>query len=115
MGEIGGATTDRLVRSPGDGFLEPRSEIGDLVEAGQVLGFVDGKPVVARIRGVVRGLIHPTVPVKEGMKIGDVDPRAVRSHCFSISDKALSVGGGVLEAAFAVSLEVGLEVGLEGK
>lgn len=108
-GEIGGATTDRLVRSPGDGFLEPRSEIGDLVEAGQVLGFVDGKPVVARIRGVVRGLIHPTVPVKEGMKIGDVDPRAVRSHCFSISDKALSVGGGVLEAAFAVSLEVGLE------
>ena len=108
-GEISGATTDRLVRSPGDGFLEPRSEIGDLVEAGQVLGFVDGKPVVARIRGVVRGLIHPTVPVKEGMKIGDVDPRAVRSHCFSISDKALSVGGGVLEAAFAVSLEVGLE------
>lgn len=110
-GEIGGATTDRLVRSPGDGFLEPRSEIGDLVEAGQVLGLVDGKPVIARIRGVVRGLIHPTVPVKEGMKIGDVDPRAVRSHCFSISDKALSVGGGVLEAAFAV----GLEVGLEGK
>ena len=104
-GEIGGATTDRLVRSPGDGFLEPRSEIGDLVEAGQVLGIVDGRPVVARIRGVVRGLIHPTVPVKEGMKIGDVDPRAVRSQCFSISDKALSVGGGVLEAAFAVSLE----------
>ena len=104
-GEIGGATTDRLVRSPGDGFLEPRSEIGDLVEAGQALGFVGGKPVVARIGGVLRGLIHPTVPVKEGMKIGDVDPRAVRYHCFSISDKALSVGGGVLEAAFAVELD----------
>ena len=101
-GEIGGATTERLVRSPGDGFLEPLSEIGDLVEAGQVLGTVGGRPVVAKIGGVLRGLIHPTVPVWAGMKIGDVDPRAVRSHCFSISDKALSVGGGVLEAAFAV-------------
>ena len=77
-------------------------EIGDLVEAGQVLGTVGGRPVVAKIGGVLRGLIPPTVPVWAGMKIGDVDPRAVRSHCFSISDKALSVGGGVLEAAFAV-------------
>ncbi len=103
-GEIGGATAERLVRSPGEGFLEPSSEIGDLVEPGQVLGTVDGKPVLARIGGVLRGLVHPTVPVREGMKIGDVDPRAVRSHCFSISDKALAIGGGVLEAAFAVRL-----------
>ena len=100
-GEIGGATTDRLVRSPGEGVREPLSEIGDLVETGQILGTVGGKPVVAGIGGILRGLIHPTVPVREGMKIGDVDPRAVRSHCFSISDKALAVGGGVLEAAFA--------------
>ena len=106
-GEIGGVTTERLVRSPGDGFLKPLSEIGGLVEAGQVLGTVDGKPVLAKIGGVLRGLIHSTVPVQEGMKIGDVDPRAVRSHCFSISDKALSVGGGVLEAAFAVRLGSG--------
>ena len=66
---------------------------------------MDGRPVVARLGGVLRGLIHPTVPVKEGMKIGDIDPRSVRRHCFSISDKALSVGGGVLEAAFTVELE----------
>lgn len=103
-GEIGGATTDRLVRAPDDGLMVPRAEIGDLVEAGQVLGFVNDKPVLARIGGVLRGLIHPTVPVRTGMKIGDIDPRAVRSHCFSISDKALSVGGGVLEAVFAVAL-----------
>lgn len=100
-GEIGGAAAERLVRSPARGFLSPLSEIGDLVEAGQVLGTVGGEPVVAKIAGVLRGLIHPTVPVREGMKIGDVDPRAVRSHCFSISDKALAVAGGVLEAAFA--------------
>jgi xanthine dehydrogenase accessory factor len=44
------------------------------------------------------GLIHPGVPVLEGMKIGDVDPRNEKSSCFTISDKALSVAGGVLEA-----------------
>jgi xanthine dehydrogenase accessory factor len=32
------------------------------------------------------------------MKVGDVDPRGVRDDCFTISDKALAVGGGVLEA-----------------
>jgi xanthine dehydrogenase accessory factor len=32
------------------------------------------------------------------MKVGDVDPRATREHCFTISDKALAIGGGVLEA-----------------
>jgi xanthine dehydrogenase accessory factor len=36
--------------------------------------------------------------VKYGMKIGDVDPRCILEHCFSISNKARSIGGGVLEA-----------------
>ena len=48
--------------------------------------------------GVLRGLVHDGLSVKAGMKIGDVDPRAKREHCFTISDKALAIGGGVLEA-----------------
>ena len=59
--------------------------------------------VYAQISGVVRGLIHPSVPVSRGMKIGDVDPRNERSHCFSITDKALAIGGGVLEAVLSMS------------
>jgi len=47
---------------------------------------------------VLRGLIASGSKVKAGLKIGDVDPRADVSACFTISDKALSVGGGVLEA-----------------
>jgi len=43
-------------------------------------------------------LIRPGIQVTEGTKIGDVDPRDDPSACLLVSDKALSVGGGVLEA-----------------
>ena len=43
-------------------------------------------------------MLYDGLQVRTGMKVGDVDPRGVVSHCFTISDKALSVGGGVVEA-----------------
>lgn len=101
-GKIGGETVARLLRSPSEGLFDPAVSIGDRVHVGQVVGTVAGRPVHAGTEGIVRGLVHPTVPVSPHMKIGDVDPRADRESCFSISDKALAVGGGVLEAALAV-------------
>lgn len=97
-GEIAGESRNRLLKSPGKGYLKNFKEIGDTVEAGEKVGEVAGIAVKTAIRGVLRGLIHPSVPVSEGMKIGDVDPRNEKSNCFTISDKALSVAGGVLEA-----------------
>ncbi|MCR5335911.1 MAG: EF2563 family selenium-dependent molybdenum hydroxylase system protein [Synergistes sp.] len=93
-----GYTTERLLRAPADGYLTPYAEIGDHVEAGDVVGMVGGKEVRAQIRGMLRGLIHPSAYVTKGLKIGDIDPRDVREHCFSITDKALAVAGAVLEA-----------------
>ncbi len=101
-GEIGGESWKRLLRAPADGYLIPAKEIGDNVEAGEVVGEVSGIAVKALIRGMLRGLIHPSVPVSKGMKIGDVDPRNDRSSCFTISDKALAVAGGVLEGMLAI-------------
>ncbi|MGD9640403.1 MAG: molybdenum hydroxylase, partial [Synergistaceae bacterium] len=97
-GEVMGYTCERLLRSPSDGFLSPVVSIGERVKAGGLIGSVNGIPVKAQIRGVVRGLIHPSVLVREGSKIGDVDPRNEPENCFMVSDKALAVGGGVLEA-----------------
>ena len=37
-------------------------------------------------------------PVTKGMKSGDVDPRGEISYCQSASDKAIAIGGGVLQA-----------------
>lgn len=96
-GDIGGASADRVLRSERDGVLEWDADFGDVVEPGHVLGTVDDGPVAAKIAGTVRGLLLPG-PVTAGLKIGDVDPRFDPAAIHEISDKALSIGGGVLEA-----------------
>ena len=100
-GDIGGYTVERLLRAPADGLFVPDAEIGDLVEAGQTVGHVGEVPMAAQIKGVLRGLLPEGTPVHRDMKSGDVDPRCRVEHCFSISDKARAVGGGVLEAVLA--------------
>ena len=61
------------------------------------MGHVDGVPVLAQIDGVLSRSLQDGVEVTAGMKSGDVDPlAAMRAHCFTVSDKASSIGGGVL-------------------
>jgi len=88
----------RVLRAPVDGIFSSRAQIGKHVEAGQLLAEVAGKPINAPFSGVLRGLIHPGLRVTKGLKIGDVDPRDDPGLCYLVSDKALAIGGGVLEA-----------------
>ena len=99
-----GHSLGRLLRAPAAGRLVPYKNIGDLVEAGEAVGAIAGHPVAANISGVIRGLIHPSVECHHDMKIGDVDPRGVVDYCFTISDKSLSIAGGVMEAISRSSL-----------
>lgn len=96
---VDGHAADRVLRAPMDGPFTSVCGIGDAVAAGDVVGHVEGEPVVATFAGCLRGLIHDGVAVTAGMKVGDVDPRAKREHCFTISDKALAISGGALEAS----------------
>lgn len=100
-GDVQSKTLSRVLRAPQDGNVEPRAAIGHAIEAGQTIASVGGQPVIAPFTGVLRGLIHERVHVTAGMKIGDLDPRIRRENCFTISDKSLAVGGGVLEAVLA--------------
>lgn len=89
----------RVLRAPSDGVLTARVEIGEHVEDGQVIAVIsDQLSVVSPFGGVLRGLIHNGMHVTKGLKIGDVDPRGDASACFLVSDKALAIGGAVLEA-----------------
>ena len=97
-GLIGGFAGERVLRAPADGVFRSVRRIGDAVEAGEPVGFVAGEPMRATISGVLRGLLADGVPVRKGMKSGDVDPRGKAEYCALVSDKALAVGGGVLEA-----------------
>lgn len=100
-GEVGGQTRKRVVYPPCEGVFRAALPIGTFVREGDVLGTVDGVPVPAPTSGVLRGLIHDGIRVRPNLKIGDVDPRAVVEHCCTVSDKALAIGGGVLEAIMA--------------
>ena len=106
-GLIGGYAGERVMRAPADGVFEPCVEIGAQVKAGDVCATVAGEPMCATIDGVVRGLLQAGVPVRAGMKSGDVDPRCHPEYIESSSDKALAVGGGVLEAILSLSGALG--------
>lgn len=97
-GDIGGYSAERLLLSPSEGIFQSIRKIGDIVQAGDIVAFVGKEPVLATIPGVLRGLLHSGLKVTKGFKIGDIDPRGNRLNCFTISDKARSVAGGVLEA-----------------
>jgi xanthine dehydrogenase accessory factor len=88
----------RVLRAPKDGTFVSRVKIGQHVEAGQVLAKIADEPITAPFSGVVRGLIRSGLHMTTGLKIGDVDPRDDPTLCDLVSDKALAIGGGVLEA-----------------
>ena len=97
-GLIGGYAGERVLRAPADGIFCQKLEIGAVVRAGDVAGEVAGQPMRCTIYGVLRGILADGTPVFRGMKAGDVDPRCKPEYCTTASDKALAVGGGVLEA-----------------
>ena len=104
-GLIGGFAGERVLRAPADGIFRQRLEIGDMVEQNEIAGYVGTEPMHCQISGVLRGLLADGTPVHRGMKAGDVDPRGEISYCQLVSDKALAIGGGVLEAILRFSEE----------
>jgi len=96
-GVIGGESGTRVIHASRSGDLSWSVDFGDVVGDGQEMGRIDGSPVHSKITGTVRGLLADG-PVTSGLKIADVDPRFDPGAVGRISDKSLSVGGGVLEA-----------------
>ena len=102
-GIIAGFGKERVIHSPAAGILRNVAKITDTVTQGQTIAFVetaDGRlPVQASLTGLLRGLIRDGYPVTKGFKIADIDPRTEEyDNCFTISDKARCIAGGVLEA-----------------
>lgn len=97
-GLIGGFAGERVLRAPADGVFHQILDIGAQVKMGDVAATVNGEPMLCTLDGVLRGILADGTPVLKGMKAGDIDPRCKVEHCYCASDKALAVGGGVLEA-----------------
>lgn len=102
-GLIGGYAGERVLRAPSDGIFVPCRKIGEYVKSGETAAMVDGVPMVCTIDGILRGILPGGIRVYAGMKSGDIDPRCEREYCYSVSEKAFAVGGGVLEAILVFS------------
>lgn len=105
-GVVAGKGAERVLRAPIAGRVIGERQIGDRVAGGDLIAVVqadDGRTaeVIAPFDGILRGLIADDALVPAGLKIGDLDPRGIKEHCFTISDKALAIGGGVLEAVLS--------------
>lgn len=104
-GKIAGFDKERVLYAPDKGIVKFEHKIGDVVKNGDVIGYVNNKIIIAKLDGLVRGLIKEGTYVKKGFKIGDIDPRIDEiNNCYTISDKARAIGGGVLEA---IMIELG--------
>lgn len=99
-GNINGYTDERVIHAPEAGVFQSDCQIGQKVKAGAIVGRVNDNLLKSEIDGVIRGLLKPGIKVKAGTKLADVDPRSEKDYCYYISDKALAVAGGVLEAIF---------------
>ena len=102
-GNIGGYTKERVIHSPAAGIMKNIKKNTDTLKKGEIIAVIengaDRYPVKATLDGLLRGLLRDGYPVTEGFKIGDIDPRMQEyDNCFTISDKARCIAGGVLEA-----------------
>lgn len=98
-GEIKGVSKDRVIYSKANGRFSSVKKIGDTVQKDEIIGYVGDVEIRGKISGVLRGIIREGYEVTENMKIGDIDPRIEeKNNCFTISDKARSLGGAVLRA-----------------
>ena len=104
-GEIGGASSERVIHAEVKGSFQALQPIGTFVHAGQVIAHIINNKthfnVCSKIDGVLRGALPDGYPVSPGFKIADVDPRAKTEHCHLVSDKSRAIGGAVVEALLA--------------
>lgn len=112
-GVIGGYGKERVIHAPAKGILRNVRKITDTVCKGETIAVIETEngnvPVEATIDGILRGLIRDGYPVTVGFKIADIDPRSEEyNNCFTISDKARCIAGGVLEAILQLKKEKGL-------
>lgn len=95
---VGEFKAERVLRAPAEGILKNNKEIGERVKKDEPICEVAGQVLKAPFDGWIRGLLHDGLAVEKGLKIGDIDPRDDERLCRLVSDKALAIGGGVLEA-----------------
>ncbi len=94
--EIAGHSKDRYLYAPRAGTFRTLLDLGKQVEVGQVVGSVEGEPVIAKVGGIIRGIVKDGLGVQAGAKLVDIDPRGDPTYLSELSKKAWTIADAVL-------------------
>lgn len=110
-GRLGGKSVERVIYAPCGGPIKHFQKIGDILKADEIIMQAGSTFIRSPFAGILRGLISDKIIVSQGLKIADVDPRpASEVDYLSISDKARSLGGAVLEGVFYLARKKNLAI-----
>lgn len=99
-GNVGGFAQERIIRATADGIWHPVVKITDVVKEGDLVAYAGETPVYAKMSGIVRGMMPEGTPTRLGLKSGDIDARCKVENCFTPTDKANAIAGGIMEGIF---------------
>lgn len=94
--QVMGFTTERVLYAGSTGIVKGAKPLGSQVVKGERIASIGTTEVTATLSGTLRGLIRNNSKVRAQTKIGDIEPRD-QVNIDKVSDKALAIGGGVLE------------------
>jgi len=98
-GNIMGYSSERVIHSSCGGIMKNIADIGAVVQVDEVIAYIGETEIKATMSGILRGILRSGIIVTKGFKIADIDPRlSEKMNCYTISDKARNIAGGVLEA-----------------
>lgn len=88
----------RFVYAPVAGVMHTQAHIAQRVSAGERVAAIGDEPLLAPLDGILRGLVHDGVPVPQGAKVLEVDPRGDPAKVSGIGERPRRIAEGVLAA-----------------
>lgn len=86
--EISGHGKDRYLYAPRGGIFRTSLDLGARVDVGQPVGHIEDVPLVAKVGGIIRGIVKDGLSVPVGTKLVDIDPRSDPTYLSELSQKA---------------------------
>lgn len=96
--DFDGHARDRFVYAPVAGVFRTQMQIAQRVSAGETVAAIGEERLLAPLGGILRGLVHDGVPVEQGAKVLEVDPRGDISKVVGIGARPRRIAEGVLRA-----------------
>lgn len=109
-----GFKRERVLWAPVSGNIAVIKNIGQIVEKEEAVAEINGVEIKSKIAGFLRGMVRSGIYLREGLKVGDIDPRVDRLDlCYKLSDKACKLGESVLDAINKLKIRYNNQINCE--